>query len=313
MASILVIGSANVDYTLVVPRLPGAGETINADKFERYLGGKGLNQAVAAARAGGSVDLVARIGNDDLGEALLAALVAEGIGVEDVAVSSTPSGVAVVLTAVGGDNMIIVVPGANATLHPSALDAKQFAGKRIVLCQLEIPTTTVLRAAELARAAGATFVLDPAPATLLPRELLAQVGWLTPNETEARFLLNQPHGAIDPLASAFQIQAMGVDNVVMKLGARGSLLLAKNAEPVFIPAIRVQAIDTTAAGDSFNGAFAVALIEGASPLAAARFASAAAAVAVTRIGACDAMPFRGEIDRSKDAAAHTHPAVRKDA
>lgn len=310
MASILVVGSANIDYTLAVPRLPAPGETIDGHRFDRKIGGKGVNQAVAAARAGGSVDMVARIGDDDLGRALRDALVAEGIGVDHVSATATHSGVAVVLTASGGDNMIAVVPGANALLEPSALEADQFDGKRVVLCQLEIPMTTVLRTAEMARAVGATFILDPAPARTLPRELLAHVGWLTPNESEARFLLDRPGGEIDPAAAAAQLRAMGAGNVIMKLGARGSVLLCKDEDPVFISAHAVTATDTTAAGDAFNGAFAVALSEGASPLYAAQFASAAAALAVTRSGACDAMPHRAEIERLAVAAAPFAAAIR---
>ena len=310
MASILVVGSANIDYTLAVPRLPAPGETIDAHRFDQNVGGKGVNQAVAAARAGGSVDLVACIGDDHLGQVLRSALLAEGIGVDHVSVTAAHSGVAVVITALGGDNMIAVVPGANATLEPSALKADQFAGKRIVLCQLEVPMATVLRTAEMASAAGATFILDPAPARVLPRELLTLVGWLTPNESEARFLLDQPRGEINPLIAAAQIRAMGARNVIMKLGARGSLLLCKDDDPIFVSAHAITATDTTAAGDSFNGAFAVALSEGATPLDAAQFASAASALAVTRSGACDAMPHRAEIERLALSAAQTAAKIR---
>lgn len=297
MADILVVGSANIDYSLGVRRLPGPGETVTADIFEQMVGGKGVNQAVAAARAGGSVAMLACVGDDQHGLTLHAALEGEGIVTEHVSVLPAPSGVAVVTTAAGGDNMIVVVPGANALLLPNLLDPGQFAGRGVVLCQLEVPIETVVRAAALAHAADATFILDPAPARPLPRGMLAHIDWLTPNESEARSLLDLPDGDFDAVAAARAIRAMGVGGVILKLGARGSLVLGGDDEPVSIPACVVTAIDTTAAGDAFNGAFAVALDEGAIPADAARFASAAAALAVTRRGAVDAMAHRREIEQ----------------
>ncbi len=295
--SILVVGSANIDYTLSVDRLPSPGETVMAAEFCQVIGGKGVNQAVAAARAGGSVAMLSCVGDDPGGRMLRAALEEEGIAFEYVSAVPAPSGVAVVMTAAGGDNLIAVAPGANALLLPSMLRASQFAGKRIVLGQLEIPLEAVLQTSRLARANGSTFILDPAPARPMPAELLASVDWLTPNESEARWLLDLPSGEIDPVAAAMRIRTMGVSNVIMKLGARGSLLMCKESDPIYIAAHDVAAIDTTAAGDSFNGAFAVALSEGARPEDEARFASAASALTVTRFGARDAMPDRVEIER----------------
>jgi ribokinase len=307
--SILVVGSANIDYTLSVDCLPTPGETVLAGQFAQLIGGKGLNQAVAAARAGGSVAMLSCVGDDSSGQMLRAALETEGIDTDYVSVVPAPSGVAVVMTAAGGDNLIAVAPGANALLQPSMLHANQFAGKRIVLGQLEIPLEAVLQTSRLARANGSTFILDPAPARPIPAELLARVDWLTPNESEARFLLDLPGGKIDPVAAARRIRTMGVSNVIMKLGARGSLLMCKESDPIYIAAHAVAAIDTTAAGDSFNGAFAVALSEGARPEDAARFASAAAALTVTRFGACDAMPYRAEIERLVSSGPHSATAV----
>lgn len=297
MTSILVVGSANIDFTLTMDRLPSPGETLMADGFHQIIGGKGVNQAVASARAGGSVSMVACVGEDDYGQIIRKALHSEGIEAVHVFSAPAPSGVAVVMTAASGDNMIAVVAGANAMLLPSMLSADQFSGGSVVLCQLEMPMNTVLRASELARAAGATFILDPAPAQPLPLELLELTDWVTPNESEARTLVGQPKGELDAVAVAREIRGMGAKNVLVKLGARGSLLLGEDGNPIFIAAPAVEAIDTTAAGDSFNGAFAVALGEGANPENAARFASAASALAVTRRGASDAMPFRNEIDR----------------
>lgn len=298
---IIVVGSANIDLTLAVDHLPVPGETVTAARFARLVGGKGANQAVAAARAGGDVAMVACVGDDDHGQVLRAALTSEGIVTRHVATVPGASGLAMVMTAAAGDNMIAVVPGANAMLEPSMLDPDQFAGTGSVLCQLEIPMDTVLRASELARARNRSFILDPAPARDLPPALLARTDWLTPNESEARILLGQPQGTFEPAAAARRIRAMGVGNVIIKLGERGSMLLCKDSEPLLIEAHPVAAVDTTAAGDSFNGAFAVALGEGASPEAAARFASAASAITVTRHGAGDAMPRRPEIERMLSA------------
>jgi ribokinase len=254
--------------------------------------------------------MVTCVGDDHHGQMLRAALASEGIAVEHVSVAHAPSGVAVVMTATGGDNMIAVVPGANAMLRPEMLSADQFAGQRVVLCQLEISQAAVLRAARLARASGALFILDPAPASAMSHELPACVDWLTPNESEARFLLDSARGELDPVAAARAIRAMGVRNVILKLGSRGSLLLHEDDAPVSIAAHAVDAIDTTAAGDAFNGAFAVALAEGAPPSDAARFASAAAALAVTRRGARDSMAFRPEIERLRSLGSPAAASTR---
>lgn len=295
MPDILVIGSANIDYSLGLAHLPAPGETVLAGDFSRVIGGKGANQAIAAARAGGSVTMVACVGEDGHGRTLRAALAAEGIATGHVSTADAPTGLAVVMTA-RGDNMIAVVPGANAMLQPAMLDPGMFANVRTVLCQLETPVETALQASRMARQTGGLFILDPAPACPLPSELLGNVNWLTPNESEARVLLGLPPGAIDPAAAAARLLAMGVANVLLKLGGRGSLLLQAGTGPVFIAPHEVRAIDTTAAGDAFNGAFAVALSEGASAPDAALFASAAAALAVTRRGAGAAMAFRPEIE-----------------
>ncbi len=296
MADILIVGSANIDFSLSLPQLPMPGETVLADDFGQMVGGKGVNQAVAAARAGGSVAMVARISGDWHGQTLRTALEAEGIATCHVSPANAPTGLAVVMTA-AGNNMIAVVPGANALLKPSMLKADMFAGVRVVMCQLEIPLETALEASKMARAAGALFILDPAPARSLPSELLDNVDWLTPNESEARLLLGQSETAIEPAAAAAKLLEMGVGNVLLKLGGMGSLLQCAGHDPIFIAAHNVDAVDTTAAGDAFNGAFAVALNEGANAQQAARFASAASALAVTRRGTRDAMAYRSAIDR----------------
>jgi ribokinase len=194
----------------------------------------------------------------------------------------------------GGNNMIVVAPGANNQLTEDAIEADNFAGVRFVLAQLETPLPTIIKAARLAREKGIAFILDPAPARALPRELLTLVDWLTPNESEAAALLGAKELG-DPLAAAKSLKALGPRGVVLKLGEAGAVLLEDDM-PLLIAAHKVEAVDTTAAGDAFNGAFATALSEGKSPVEAVRFAAAAAAISVTRHGAQPAMASRTEID-----------------
>lgn len=296
MSDILVIGSANIDLSLRLPHLPKPGETVLAVDLGQMVGGKGVNQAVAAARAGGSVAMMACVGRDSHGQTIRAALNAEGIATNHMFSEDAPTGLAVVMTATD-DNMIAVAQGTNALLKPAALEPSMFVGAHLVLCQCEIPLETTIKASKIAREAGAVFILDPAPALTLPNELLENVDWLTPNESEARMLLNQPDGEIEPAETAAKLIRMGARNVLLKLGSRGSLLQRPGHQSVSISAYDVDPVDTTAAGDAFNGAFAVALNEGASGEDAARFASAASALAVTRRGAVDAMAYRPQIDR----------------
>ena len=240
--------------------------------------------------------MVACVGRDSYGQTIRTALQSEGIATNHLFSKVGLTGLAIVMTALG-DNMIAVTPGTNALLRPAMLEAGMFVGARLVLCQFEIPLETTVIASKFARKTGALFILDPAPAMALPNELLENVDWLTPNESEARILLNQPDGVIEPAEAAAKLIKMGARNVLLKLGSRGSLLQQSGHQPVSIAAYDVDAMDTTAAGDAFNGAFAVALNEGASGEDAARFASAASALAVTRRGAGDAMAYRSEIDR----------------
>jgi ribokinase len=296
MTKILVVGSANMDLVVAADRAPAPGETVLGGAFASYPGGKGANQAVAAARAGGTVAMLGRVGADPFGEALRAGLRDAGVDVSGLASIDAPSGVALIVTTSEGGNSIVVALGANARLDASAITAADFAEAAYVLAQLETPLDGVIRAAEIARARGATFILDPAPAQPLPAHLLELVDWLTPNETEVRSLLGID-GPFDPFAAAVALQALGPRGVIIKLGGQGAVLLEPGGEPRLIPPFPVEAIDTTAAGDAFNGAFTVALSEGADPTRAAEFASAAAALAVTRRGAQPSMATRDEIDR----------------
>ncbi len=292
MSGILVIGSANMDLVAFSDRLPQPGETL-LGTFHSFEGGKGGNQAVAAARAGGKVAFLGRIGLDLFGARLRKSLEENGVDTHLLGKVEGPSGVAIIMSG-GGDNMIVVAAGANSQVTEAAIGPESFSGIGFVLAQLETPLEGVIKAAKLAREKGAVFILDPAPARALPDALLANVDWLTPNEGEAAMLLGLRELG-DPLQAARRLKALGPRGVVLKLGEKGSVLLAES-EPVLVPAQKVSALDTTAAGDAFNGAFAVALAEGKPALVAVRFATAAAAISVTRHGAQPAMASRREIE-----------------
>lgn len=297
-ASILIVGSANVDLVGAAEQLPKPGETILGQRFQTFSGGKGANQAVAAARAGGKVAILARVGTDSFGKRLVDDLAASGVDISEVKYVDEPSGVALIVTAASGENAIVVVPGANSHLNAAAIDEGMLRMTQVthILAQLETPMDGIIRAAKCAREIGATFVLDPAPAQALPKELLELTDWITPNEREACTILGLERSALVPFEAVRALQAMGPRNVILKMSSKGSVVLIGDAEPVHVRPVLVTAVDTTAAGDAFNGAFAVALSEGRNPVEAAEFASAAAAISVTRRGAQPSMPTRGEID-----------------
>lgn len=294
--SILVIGSINMDLVAQTPRIPVAGETLTGSSFATTPGGKGANQAVAAARLGASVAMLGMVGQDVFGTSLLNTLQNAGVNTESVARVDGPSGIASIAVGAQGENSIIVIPGANAAVTPNVLDQHialiRTAG--IVLCQLELPMATVMHALELCADAGVPVVLDPAPAVPLPASAWRRIAWFTPNETEAKLYLGTE---LPPEEAAAQLLALGLEGVILKRGAQGSYVARSNGEARWVPAFQVDAVDTVAAGDCFNGAFAVALREGLDPWAAARFASAAAAISVTRHGAQDSMPTRAEVDQ----------------
>jgi ribokinase len=296
--SILVVGSANVDLVVTAEQLPGPGETILGHRFQTFSGGKGANQAVAAARAGGKVAIIARVGTDTFGERLVADLTASGVDTSEIGYVDEPSGVALIVTAATGENAIVVAPGANNRLDAAVIESVMSKMTHLthVLAQLETPIEGVLRAAERTRVTGATFVLDPAPARRLPKELLELTDWITPNEREASSLLGLDSKTLDPFKAVRALRAMGPRNVILKMSSKGAVVLAHDAGPILVPPVSVTAVDTTAAGDAFNGAFAVGLSEGRSAVEAAKFAAAAAAISVTRRGAQPSMPKRGEID-----------------
>lgn len=299
-APITVVGSLNMDFVVQVRRLPLPGETVTGGGFATIPGGKGANQACAAGRLGGRVRMVGRVGDDVFGRQLRESLSAAGVDVGAVHVSeATPSGVALIAVRTGGQNQIVVAPGANGLLTPE--DVAQALGEQaggFLLLQLESPLETIERAAALGRERGMTLLLDPAPARPVADELLARVACLTPNESEAMLLLDR-RAMIVPLAEAPEVaralRARGPRAVILKLGAQGAFLDDGSGGRHF-PGLRVDAVDATGAGDTFNGALAVALAEGRALPEAVGFANAAAALSVTRPGAQSSIPTRSEVD-----------------
>jgi len=297
---VAVVGSINTDLVVYTPRLPRPGETALGGDLHRFGGGKGANQAVAAARLGGTVRMIGRVGDDDFGRVATANLTRHGVNVEGVATTAgTPSGVALIVVDERGENLIALAPGANWRV--AAADVEEgwpgASACSVLLMQLEVPLEADLRAAVLGRRAGWTVILNPAPApaTPLPAELLGLTDVIVPNEGEAAALTGL---AVDDPDSAERagraLLAMGPRAVVVTLGARGACVVtAESAE--HIPAVPVRAVDTTGAGDAFCGGLALALARGDGLVEAARYAGHVAALSVTRRGAQESMPTADEV------------------
>lgn len=292
---IVVVGSITMDLVTRTPRIPAIGQTLIGTAFETTPGGKGANQAVAAARLGARVAMVARVGDDAYGPALLENLQRAGVDTAAMTQTNGSSGLAPMFVADDGSNSIVVVPGANGKMDRAAVDshADLIRSAGMVLCQLEIPLDTLSHTLEFCAGAGVPVMLDPAPAAALPEAAWKQVAWFTPNETEAAFYVGDEAKAED---SAKRLLAKGPRGVVLKRGADGAFVAVAGGKAEWVKPFKVDAIDTVAAGDCFNGAFAVALLEGKDPWTAARFANAAAAICVTRKGAQASMPLRAEVD-----------------
>ena len=293
---LVVVGSANTDLVVQADRLPTPGETVLGGDLITAQGGKGANQAVAAARLRAEVAFVARIGGDAFGRGTLEALRREGLDIRHVAQDpEAPSGVAMIVIGPGGQNLIAVAPGANRRLSAGDVEAAgaAFSGARVVLIELETPVEAGLAAARLGRQAGARVILNPAPAPSnpLPDALFEAVDILTPNETEAAVLSGQetPEGAAEALLGR------GVDTVIITLGEAGALVATRAGPAQRIPGFQVEAVDATAAGDAFNGGLAVALGRGEALIEAVRYAHAVAALTVTRLGAQPSLPTADEV------------------
>jgi len=297
---ITVVGSLNIDFVVRVERLPLAGQSVVGHDFATIPGGKGANQACAAAKLGGRVRMVGRVGGDVFGRQLRDGLAATGVDTAAVrATEGMPSGVALIFVEAGGQNQIVVAPGANGRLTPQDVaQALGDAGGGFLLLQLESPAETVEKTVALGDERGMTVILDPAPARPLTDELLGRVSCLTPNESEAMSLLERG-GATVSLAEAPEVARAllrhGPRAVILKLGANGAFL-DDGSEARHFPGLKVEAVDVTAAGDTFNGALAVALSEGRTMPEAIVFANAAAALSVTRAGAQASIPDRSEVE-----------------
>jgi ribokinase len=299
-AKILVVGSSNTDMIIKLDRIPRPGETVLGGEFLTAAGGKGANQAVGAARAGGCVTFIGRVGRDLLGQQAVAGLVRDGINVDYVVRDKiSPTGVALIFVARDGENSIAAAPGANGRLSPADVRKGKaaFADASVLVMQLETPEPAVQAAADLAARSGALVILNPAPARPLPDRLLKRVSILTPNETEAELLTGiKVDSDATAAKAADRLLARGVETVILTLGPRGALVANREGRQL-VPSFKVKAVDTTAAGDIFNGALAVGLAEGRPLLEAVRFASAAAAISVTRLGAQPSAPTRREIEK----------------
>lgn len=282
---VCVVGSANLDLVATTDRLPRPGETVLGASYAEHAGGKGLNQAVAAARAGATTTFVCAIGDDSAGRQLVAVMDHDHVDHSALRiVSDTPTGRALIGVSAAGENSIIVIGGANMLLESH--DVVAMAGSaRVLLVQLEVPTPTVHAALAAARASGATTILNPAPAAQLDATTLALCDVVIPNEHE-----------VELLGGAAQLLELGARSVVVTLGARGARLVTSGAENVTVPSFSIRAVDTTGAGDAFCGAFAAACSRGDDTLVAVRFATAGGALSATRRGAVPSLPSRAEIE-----------------
>jgi ribokinase len=299
---IVVVGSINTDLVAIADRIPAVGETVLGTGFQVHPGGKGANQAVAVARLGYPAQMIGRLGNDNFGAQLRTHLQAFGVDCSGIATCEGSSGVAVILVSNRGENCIVVTPGANAKFTPRDVEASLSMIRQagMVLAQLEIPMDTVECLAALCQREAVPLMLDPAPAQELPAEILRRLTWFTPNESEAAFYTGNAaadESTISPDETARSLLAKGCRNVLLKLGRRGAYLATSKEPGQLIPAFEVTAVDSTAAGDAFNGSFATGLMLGRSPLDSAIFAAAAAAISVTRAGAQPSMPSMAEVER----------------
>jgi ribokinase len=302
-SAIVVVGSLNMDFVVAVDRLPAPGQTVLGRDFRTLPGGKGANQACAAGKLakGQAVRMVGRVGYDIFADQLKASLAAAGVDVSAVSgVRSQSTGVALIQVDRSGQNSIVVASGANFAFAAADVEGSRasFRGARFALFQLETPLPAVHASMQVARSEGARTILDPAPAQALDRELLAATDILTPNESEACFLLDRPMDRLDVADApdvARNLLRLGPGAVVLKLGDRGCCYADPELE-LYVPAFPFEAVDSTAAGDTFNAALAVALAEGMPVKRALRFANAAAGISVTRRGAQTSIPSRDEVD-----------------
>jgi ribokinase len=298
---IVVVGSINTDLVSVTERIPLVGETVLGGSFQIHPGGKGANQAVAVARLGYPVRMIGRLGSDSFGREARAHLENAGVDTGLVGTSEGPSGVATICVSSKGENCIIVTPGANALVTPADVDAhaEVIRNAGAVLAQLEIPLETVEYLSKICSREQVPLILDPAPAADLPESVFRNLAWLTPNQTEANHYARRCSDAAqdDTTSMVQRILRLGIQGLVLKLGAAGAVVAENTGNVATVSAFEVKAVDTTAAGDAFNGGFAVGLMKGLNPAESARFASAVAAISVTRRGAQPSMPTIKEVEQ----------------
>ena len=297
---IVVVGSSNTDLIVQAERAPRAGETVIGYNFAIASGGKGANQAVAAARLGAEVAFIARVGDDDFGRRAVEGYRRDGIDTRFIKVDpSAPSGVALIVVEKGGENRIIVVPGANGNLSPEDVRAAEevIAGAQVLLVQLEIPMETVEEALKLANRHGLITILNPVPARPVSDAILKYVRILTPNEVETSVLTGLSIGSLKEAEKAARmLLAQGPEAVIVTLGAKGALIVTEQ-EATLVPSFPVEAVDTTAAGDAFNGGLAVALARGNSLKDVVRYGCAAGALSATKLGAQPSLPAAEEVEK----------------
>ncbi|MBN2118875.1 MAG: ribokinase [Anaerolineales bacterium] len=293
MPDILVIGSLNADLVVRAAHFPGPGETISGEDLQIIPGGKGANQAVAAARQGTSVAMVGRVGNDSFGPGLIDNLKQNNVNTSHVQVDSkAATGTAIIVLDANGQNSIVLSPGGNGKVSPADLDSVSFSDHKLLLLQLEIPVETVFSAARYAKANGLRVLLNPAPARSLPDELIALPDFLLPNESELSLLTDQPiHDLPSAEKAAKTLLGRGAQNVIVTLGANGALIVTKEMTK-HVPAFEVEVVDTTAAGDAFIGGFASALLQNKLLEEAVRYGCACGALAATKFGAQPSLPTR---------------------
>lgn len=296
---IVIVGSINLDLVINTETIPAVGQTVTGSELQMHPGGKGANQAVAVARLGYPVSMIGRVGDDAFGEQLRGYLSSAGVAIDGVSTTRGASGAALIAVSASGDNSIIVAPGANAHVSPDDIDRNlaTIRSAGVVLSQLEIPLETVEYLARVCTEAGTPLILDPAPARRLPSSLFGHIRWFTPNETEAAYYAGIPNGQAEQDCErvAKTLLDKGCGGVILKRGAHGAYLASQHEPAEHIPSFAVNAIDTTAAGDAFNGGFAVGLMKGLSPRDSACLASAVAAISVTRAGAQTSMPSMHEV------------------
>lgn len=300
MGKVVVIGSSNTDMVVRSPKMPLPGETILGGEFDIIPGGKGANQAVAAARAGGEVTFISKVGSDDFGKQAVTGYAKDGINTECILIDeNTPSGVAIIIVdSASGENSIVVAPGSNARLTPNNIQSFEdiITKADVLLVQLEIPVETVAEALRIAKLNNVKTILNPAPAQHLSDEILSMVDIITPNESETNILIGlEPYDDNTTKNAARCLIEKVNESAIITLGSKGVYVLSKSGENEFVPTSKVNAIDTTAAGDTFNGYLAAEIASGKNLIEAITLANKAAAISVTKKGAQPSIPFINDI------------------